>query len=345
MNTNNDNSYDDFKSDLDSYVREADLLLAHVVQQGLNIKQDIVNKIVQSKNALQSDQWNPAMETDFWLAYNSIAKLAGPVSVKSLKATTDSFGRLRGGFPFLAKSKRKVSLARKAVIRYRRFFFCALFSLLFIQIFSLIGATATTSIDSLTEKVSVKWAERNKIKVTKGEDAPEIDGLDEDIANYYNRIEASYCVLKKWNNFWKTALNPTRIFLNNNLYPTNMEVMDKHMSVQIAKFALMALQLYLLPLLYGLLGASTYTLRIISHEINTLTYSSESDIRYRSRFYLGALAGMAAGWFFTPETTPSIVKSLSPLALAFLAGYNVEVLFAVMDKFISTFSSGAPKTS
>ena len=190
----------------------------------------------------------------------------------------------------------------------------------------------------------MKWAELQETRASKGEEAADIDDLEEELLNYSNRIDASYRVLEKWNNFWKAILNPTRIVLSTRRYLTDSEATHKHMSVQIAQFALQALQLYLLPLLYGLLGASTYTLRIISLEIKTLTYSSESDIRYRLRFYLGALAGMAVGWFFTPETTPSIVKSLSPLALAFLAGYNVEVLFAAMDKFISTFSTEVPKT-
>jgi hypothetical protein len=32
-------------------------------------------------------------------------------------------------------------------------------------------------------------------------------------------------------------------------------------------------------------------------------------------------------------------KAISPFALAFLAGYSVEVLFAAMDRFIAAFSS------
>jgi len=52
---------------------------------------------------------------------------------------------------------------------------------------------------------------------------------------------------------------------------------------------------------------------------------------------LGALGGLAIGWFYKPEAG-NIGSSLSPFALAFLAGYSVEVLFFAMDKFVFAFS-------
>lgn len=100
-----------------------------------------------------------------------------------------------------------------------------------------------------------------------------------------------------------------------------------------ADYVLNALQVYFLPLLYGLLGAATYVLRTLSMEIKTLIYSYDSEIRFRLRLSLGALGGMAIGWFLKPDDADALA-SLSPMAIAFLVGYNVEVLFAVMDKFI-----------
>ncbi len=106
-------------------------------------------------------------------------------------------------------------------------------------------------------------------------------------------------------------------------------------------FVLGALQIYFLPLLYGLLGAATFVLRTLSTEIKTLTYSYDSEIRFRLRLSLGALAGMAVGWFLKPDSVSGLV-SLSPMALAFLMGYNVEVLFSIMDKFIEVISKWTP---
>ncbi len=108
-----------------------------------------------------------------------------------------------------------------------------------------------------------------------------------------------------------------------------------------AGFVLGALQIYLLPLLYGFLGAATYVLRTLSDEIRSLTYSNDSEIRYRLRLSVGALAGIMAGWFLRPDST-SALGSFSSLAVAFLMGYNVEVLFSVMDKIIAGFSKWKP---
>ncbi|MCP4668752.1 MAG: hypothetical protein GY849_20625 [Deltaproteobacteria bacterium] len=108
-----------------------------------------------------------------------------------------------------------------------------------------------------------------------------------------------------------------------------------------AEFVLRALNIYLLPLLYGLLGAVTFVLRSLSIEIKQLTFTYDSDIRYRLRLSLGALAGMAVGWFLKPEELESL-GSISPMALAFLMGYNVEVLFSIMDRFIAMASQWVP---
>ncbi|VEN72791.1 conserved membrane hypothetical protein [Candidatus Desulfarcum epimagneticum] len=112
-----------------------------------------------------------------------------------------------------------------------------------------------------------------------------------------------------------------------------------------AEFVIRSLQIYGLPLLYGLLGAIIYTLRSLAVEIKNLTYTRHSETKYRLRITMGLLAGMAIGWFLKPDDL-SVAGSLSPMTLAFLAGYNVEALFAVMDKFIemiSKFGPGAQK--
>ena len=104
------------------------------------------------------------------------------------------------------------------------------------------------------------------------------------------------------------------------------------------KVVLSVLHRYILPLLYGLLGASVYILRTLSSQIRARTYSEASNIDFRIRLYLGTLGGMVSAWFINPEVAGGLVKSLSPYAIAFLAGYSVELLFAVMDKVIGAFS-------
>ena len=99
-------------------------------------------------------------------------------------------------------------------------------------------------------------------------------------------------------------------------------------------FVLVILQSYLLPLLYGILGASTSILRNLSNQIKEVTYSEEAGIQHLLRIALGALAGIMVGWF-TPNGTTSFIGSVSPLAIAFIVGYNIELFFSLMDAVIS----------
>ncbi len=109
------------------------------------------------------------------------------------------------------------------------------------------------------------------------------------------------------------------------------------------QYVLQVLQSYVLPLLYGLLGAVAYVLRGLIKNIRAATYTSQAAINYGVRIFLGALAGPVIGYFITPEGTTGL-GSLSPMALSFLAGYNIELLFTAMDKIITAVSRKSPET-
>jgi len=63
------------------------------------------------------------------------------------------------------------------------------------------------------------------------------------------------------------------------------------------------------------------------------------------RILLGVVAGLAIGWFFKPSGVEvNGVGLVSPFALAFVAGYSVELLFTAMDRIEAAFSGRDPKT-
>ena len=86
----------------------------------------------------------------------------------------------------------------------------------------------------------------------------------------------------------------------------------------------------MLPILLGVIGAVAYIIRSISDQIRTATFSSTSPIRHIMRVALGALAGIVVGLF--GELSNQL--SLSPLAIAFLAGYGAEAVFSMFDGLI-----------
>jgi hypothetical protein len=102
-----------------------------------------------------------------------------------------------------------------------------------------------------------------------------------------------------------------------------------------------AITAYVLPVFYALLGACAFALRnIIPHSITQQATTQQSGITNyiisysnRARLIIALIAGTVVGLFnnFTQGV------SVSPLAIAFLVGYAVEVFFSFLDAFVHTF--------
>lgn len=104
------------------------------------------------------------------------------------------------------------------------------------------------------------------------------------------------------------------------------------------KIKLNMLVSWLLPGLYGLLGACVYLLRdLIVARNNRIEASDNSVFTALSlllRIALGGLAGIIIGWFWVPTQGASSVPQISslPFGIAFLAGFSIETLFSLLDR-------------
>jgi hypothetical protein len=87
-----------------------------------------------------------------------------------------------------------------------------------------------------------------------------------------------------------------------------------------------------LPIILGIMGACAYVVRLVSEQIKDTTFSTTSPLRHRVRVALGGLAGVVIGFGGIVET-----GSLSPSALAFIAGYAVEPVFSTFDSIAEKF--------
>jgi hypothetical protein len=107
------------------------------------------------------------------------------------------------------------------------------------------------------------------------------------------------------------------------------------------------MQKWLLPLLYGALGAMVFVVRTLSMQARDRLFRREGLVSLVLRVFLGMISGLAIGWFWghDPEPTKTggamTLSTLSPFALAFIAGYGVELFFALLDKIVSTFTNKA----
>jgi hypothetical protein len=107
------------------------------------------------------------------------------------------------------------------------------------------------------------------------------------------------------------------------------------------------MQKWLLPLLYGALGAMVFVVRTLSMQARDRLFRKEALVSLVLRVFLGMISGLAIGWFWTHDSSsaqtanggPMALSTLSPFALAFVAGYGVELFFALLDKIVSTFTN------
>lgn len=98
-----------------------------------------------------------------------------------------------------------------------------------------------------------------------------------------------------------------------------------------------AMQRYVSPVLLGVLGALTFILRSLIITVREYTYKRFLLSLSFVRVCLGMMAGLL-GSLFIPSTE-SALKGLPPLAVPFFFGYAVEVLFALMDRIVNTFTT------
>jgi hypothetical protein len=102
---------------------------------------------------------------------------------------------------------------------------------------------------------------------------------------------------------------------------------------------LVVLKDFLLPMGWGFLGAALYVSRSLADDIKTMAYAPDRAILHRSRYFMGLVAGFTVAKFFTVLTQQPDSNTVTPFAMALIVGYSVEVLFALLDKLIATFST------
>lgn len=337
-------------------VSDSQRLLIYMARNGsTELDPDIANKLVDAKYKLENGEWEPSVENTFLTHYDKLAKAVYPVTVDSINAVIPSR---------IGNNKHKTK-AEKAVIWYRRYTMLALVMLILLQAFWLIGNELRSNLQNIFDQ-----REQTRSSLQQAAEGDEDWGkLTEQLKIDDQRLDANYNLLLIWNQVWslgnrfsvklppyfKAKYELSKQRLESNLPDDqhqldNLELEKSLHEVRIvffenilsADFALLTFQSYILPLLYGLLGAFIYVLRELLKEIKELTFNFDSEIRYRLRLTLGALGGMVIGFFLKDDEAGNLA-SLSPMAIAFLMGYNVEVLFSIMDKMIDNIKSALNK--
>jgi hypothetical protein len=88
--------------------------------------------------------------------------------------------------------------------------------------------------------------------------------------------------------------------------------------------------------LYGFLGAGIYVIRTIANTPIGLINLGESIVGIPLRLGLGAVAGLALGWFNITDEVSQLTTT--PFALAFVAGFSIDILFSFLERVVNAFS-------
>ena len=109
---------------------------------------------------------------------------------------------------------------------------------------------------------------------------------------------------------------------------------------------------WLLPGLYGLLGACVFLMRRMLNADgpgrNPARIRVVHMLSLLLRAALGGLAGIIIGWFWVPTalttTSSAIAVSAVPFGIAFLAGFSIDSLFALLEGLVKNFQTRAAST-
>lgn len=311
-------------------IESAELLVNYACRNAVDIPDDLLRVVAFARRGLAEGVMSADEEANFFRSYFELSKRVAPVTVGSLRDSYQEFGSIRKPWwnPFGNPVRR--SNADVTVSMFRVLAFSFLFLLVLFQGYAFVGSWLVTNTDPQHFSVSSS-NDTTATQIYLGEISGDVsrDGVA-DTLNEQAVDTASAHLLSLW-------VGPFNYFVPQSSFP-QIETQTRR---NFAQLLLIILQSYLLPLLYGGLGATTYVVRELIEDTRNRTFRVESQSAYGLRIVLGIVAGLAIGWFSVASQNASKISGfeITPAALSFIAGYSVEVLFSVMDKVNTAFGS------
>lgn len=142
------------------------------------------------------------------------------------------------------------------------------------------------------------------------------------------QLNSTVTGIRAWNRLWAWSCR--------DCVSTELDGSAEHGEVRMASSIIQILGLYILPLLYGGLGA---LLSIVQKMQSDDSNAAIRKMRPGPRLVTGMVAGPMIGMFISPEFLNSLAFQATPFLLAFIGGYATDVFFALIDKFLANFRS------
>ncbi|NLS11955.1 hypothetical protein HGP28_03500 [Vibrio sp. SM6] len=328
---------------LNTLVVEAQQMLEYIARHGeLSVEPRLASGIYRAASRLHSEQWRAEDTAHLLQCYDQLARQIYPVTLESLMAVRPTHASVMqeatlSQHPVASAKKNRRIVGRRfchetvailpsgsannVITWYRRYTVLTLLGLLGLQMFSLFGHAITTAFTDMPSPHV--WSAEHHAHfqlLVQWNDIWQLQGIRGNIVELISAVMSS----------GETTPEPASSL---RLAEASSSVDPVQFSKEFiaAKTVLQTVQNSLLPLMYGLLGALIFVLRSLLNQVRSLTYTASREVGYRLRITLGCLAGMITGWLMKPELGE---LALSPMALAFLSGYSIEVLFTLLDRLI-----------
>jgi hypothetical protein len=307
---------------------DANRLLTHLMRAGITIDQETIDAVQQLQAGDATLPLSPEAKTKFLVAYGQLAKLAAPVTAESLRACSHECATPWKRWPW--SEPKPFSQAERAVIRHHTWASAALIVLLIVQIYWLVGATLVAGV----RRQDVHPTPNQPATVAQPSATPAVPKTEAEAKEDDAREDTHVWLLSAWSAPWRWIPD-----VYQHWFP-DKDVQSNHfweLSIG-TSFILEILQTYVLPLLYGWVGAMALVLRSLIVAVKNRTFRVNLNVEYRLRVYLGLLAGLVIGWFLSSKGNREPgVADLTPAALSFVAGYSVEIMFSTMDRLVAGF--------
>ena len=357
-------------------MEDARILVWYASRSGTAVEETVIAELAEARAAREAGEWSAEREARFWTALNGLARAVRPVTVASIRASVEYGGPGHEATRRVVRRYRRATLGVLLLLLVAQIYWL-IGNNIAGQIDTLqkeVGTQTDTlaglegrlrAVESDLEEASgrlialmsagspeeVLSPVRERVtELARQQQALQVEVARAKrlLASARDMLASSQILLQGWDIFTGEE-DPLRVLSGLRNGPPadgpgeagasadpRLRYAD-NLALLASRSALSTFNQYVLPLLYGLVGALAFILRTLSREMAAVTYAPADNLRYTLRWPLGMLAGITVGWFFDPETLTGLA-AVQPLALAFLAGYSVELLFAGLDRIVAAFT-------
>jgi hypothetical protein len=299
-----------------------------VVSQAVIVVPDDV--IGEALSALeQQAPWTTEKKAALWKVRNKLTTAIRPATVDSLRAIT-ALTRDQEARPGFWRQWWRDPIVRRQAFFSIAWVLATVVVLVVAQFYALSISNMLTSIDQAEAAWTEALAQTRQLELQISADTADNASLARDRdsweakATYQERaIESGYALLDRWGALFSWSVPMTADGRIDQIGLRNVSIVF-----------LKGFGLYLLPLLYGLFGANVYILRQLIVKLDSWSLSSISVTKHHLRRVLGAILGATVGLLFEDSDVISSI-GFGLATLAFLAGYSSELVFSLLDTFIT----------